>query len=548
MSPRACALILMLGVPCAAQQPLHERGDPCRVVLHSPLYALLDEPVVRLAIVLDNPGNKPVSFRGAPVDTEGRLRPSGDWALEIRRWSGGSGALERTLHVAGGKRDMLPPGGSRRWTCTVPVEELFDRGGSYELEVRVGQCKDAGHVGVCGRQRSPAGITIRVAPTRRTWFTGEAVTARLTVRTEGPGPRDLATGGDYRGIGRHARFVFAAESLAGHVAVDPVGSCVHMGGISRPARATPGQPYEDDIAIADYLRFPGPGTYRVRAYVDVLTFGSRESSNLFDYVPAGVFDVDLRLPTAEEATARVDELARKGRRRVGLVDLADLRHPVYLAPILARLAAAKQREEIECLLDGLGAIPTVPATRALLRLADDERAIVRQSAWRNLAWRLPRLIDSRVVVGSTPRSQVGPFWEPLSFVPELVAPLRASMLRALAKENAAALYYVAEVVRATGNGGFAEPVAAAAARIAPEPPSSETVQRAVSALAGAAGVLRGSPVAASRDSSFGRLCVWVGMLPGGFATGIDWELLVSGDAQTLSRARELPAEFAKWPK
>ena len=101
---------------------------------------------------------------------------------------------------------------------------------------------------------------------------GEPVVVTVQVTNRGTDSYPMSHGGDYRGSSRPLRFCFSAERADGAPAWDPepLQSC--MGGIGGGGLHA-GETWHQDVVLGAYLRFPGPGTYRVRAY-HALGFGT----------------------------------------------------------------------------------------------------------------------------------------------------------------------------------------------------------------------------------------------------------------------------------
>jgi hypothetical protein len=507
------------------------------------------------------------AFRGQLSDADGRLVLSGDVDLAVEAMEEDRVVESRSLRpadVGAGEATTVAALGQAEWTFEIPVRTLSARLGAHRLLLRIGDREWRSRTFRIGETLdAPASITLRYAPSKARYALGEAIPVRFVMSNEGKETFCFDEGGDYRGAGRHLRWLFRAVSAEGVAAVDPAPDPVCFGGLGMadPALA-PGETYEEDLSLLAYLRFPEPGRYTVEAY-QTLGFGEPvaglECGGFTDFAAGGKFDIEIVRPGAEERRGILALALSIEDHDERLSRFSTLYDPAYLDELAALVAGEPDDARIEAALTGIGSIMTVPATERLMDLAADPRARVRMEALRRLSWRLPDPRDTgrarpdgpfRLYSSEARRRDVATGWDE-----RLREPFARLLVRGLRAADPDEVSVCGYCLGALGETGTAELLAAAADRIAPSLPIPEAAARCVDQLASAACVLAqlgDRPVAARVGCSPGRLAVWANMVrtkPEYRAAG--WQDLIlhmlDADSSTLRMAaiRWLPEDFGR---
>lgn len=190
-------------------------------------------------------------------------------------------------------------------------------------------------------------------------------------------------GGDYRGSTRSLRFKMKVTDANGTPMDDPDPDGYNLGGLSMDAELKPGKSHCASLALHRYARIDVPGTYLIHVTHDL---GWPAGT-----APGAETKITLAMPSDAEAAEVVKTMAGQ-KHEIGTMgelskpypDFFALRYPPYLAP-LEKLAATGDERAV----GGIGQIPNLDATRALLRLMDSAKPEIARAARGELAMRLP---------------------------------------------------------------------------------------------------------------------------------------------------------------
>lgn len=276
-------------------------------------------------------------------------------------------------------------------------------------------------------------VTLAVRhPERR--LLGENVLVDYCVENTSPETLIVNFGGDYRGGTRSGRFRVKVTDAKGTVLDDPDPDSYNLGGLMMDSEIRPGRSYCRSLPVHRYARIDDPGTYTIRVTHDL---GWPAGT-----APSGETSVTFAMPSDAEAAEVLEEMAAQaeaesgsaGERTRPYPDFTALRYPIYLSH-LEKLAGSGDERAIA----GIGQIPTVDATRALLRLVDAGKPAIAKPARGELAMRLP---DPALTGSLGPRN---PFFNEmtarrrylsrLSWHPDLAAGVRDRAKKLLASSD-----------------------------------------------------------------------------------------------------------------
>jgi len=560
--------MLLLALACVAARA---RGadEPIQVGIFHPL-ACLPSAELKADVYIYNRSKTPQRYTGEVADDKGNLALTGDWDLVLEEVKDGKVVSTKSLRPAErgkGESHELKANGDERWSLTLSVAKLTNHTGNYRFRVSNGQSSRTGRLfRVAESLDAPAWVALSYVPDKARCFLGEAVTVHFTLKNNGTDEFHFEEGGDYRGASRHLRFAFAAENQKGDKAVDPLPNQPCFGGLGMSdPHVKPGGVYEKKLPLLAYLKFPAPGTYRVRCY-QAMGFGTPvegiaatdDSGGWGGYAAGGSFDLELRLPTEQEATAVLRSLLDGTDPDERWRAFHFLYHPCYLAPIEALLKNETNQEKTDALIEGIGSIMTVEATRRLLALAEDPRVAVRLGALRRLSWRLPDPRDTGKAQPDGPfvlyprdarRRDVAACWD------EALRPaLRTVLTKGLESPEVEEVSACAYCLGALGETDTVDLLAAAADRVAPGlalPKPNEACANEIASAACVLAQLGAKPCKADKASSPGRLAVWANMVRTRkeYRTG-DWQglilhmLALECPVTRMAAIRWLPEDFA----
>lgn len=232
----------------------------------------------------------------------------------------------------------------------------------------------------------PEGARVTLAVDQPTFLLGENVLIHWTLENTGTEPFEFGMGGDYRGSTRALRFTVTATDAAGKMAEDPDKTHQNFGGLMWTNKLAPGEKKTESLALMRYCQIDAPGTYTIRVEHDLAWTETATRKR-----PVGEIKVTFRVPDEGEAESVVavmekmkDGVRGPDGKSTPYADFSCLRYPVYL-PALMRRARAGNEEA----LVGVGAIPTVAASKALLEIANRPEEKLATSAARTLNFRLP---------------------------------------------------------------------------------------------------------------------------------------------------------------
>ena len=189
---------------------------------------------------------------------------------------------------------------------------------------------------------------------------------------------------DARGASRSLRFEVTVNDGNGKRMPDPDPSRFALGGVLQSPTIAPRAQWCQSLPLMRYARIDAPGTYRVHVVHD-LGWGKGSA-------PAGDTTIVLAQPTAVEAeqvVATMEKLPANprmspGGRSTQWPDFSALRYPVYLETLLPRARSGSLFA-----VRGIGSIPSVAATGALVALLQSASDSVARVARQSLAMRLP---------------------------------------------------------------------------------------------------------------------------------------------------------------
>jgi len=507
------------------------------------------------------------TYKGEVADEKGNLILSGAWDLVVEEVKDDQVVSAKPLRPGrrpAGTQHTLKPRGHNHWKWNMPLKKLVDHPGNYRFRVSQGPYSNTGRLfRVVERPGAPDWISLTYTPEERSYFIGQPIAVHFELKNNGTDEFHFEEGGDYRGANRHLRWAFAAENEKGEKAVDPRPNQPCFGGMGQSdPHVKPGGAYKKNLPLLAYLRFPGPGRYRVRAY-QAMGFGEpvkglKTAGYWGAYAYGNSFEIQLRLPTEEEARGLLRSLLGQEKHERGR-RFSSLYHPCYLEPLGELLAAETDTERIQALMAGVGSIVTVQSTRRLIALAQDKRGAVRVATLRHLSWRLPDPRDT----GKAKHDSPFRFYSPAGRIQDVKASwdeaLRPRLLAILKKGlHSVALDEVATCAYCLGALGETESaslLAEAGDRVAPRAPVPEPNARCVNQIASAASLLAqlgAKPCRADQRSTPGRLALWANMVRAKqeYRTG-QWEDIIlhmmnlDCPVTRMAAIRWLPEDFSK---
>lgn len=234
-------------------------------------------------------------------------------------------------------------------------------------------------------QSVPQGAKVTLQLDRSQYFLGENVLVHFILHNTSDTPFEFSQGHDYRGASRHLRFKVTAIDENGQIAQDPDPNPNCFGGLGGPQTLKPGQTYTQSLPLMRYCDIVKPGVYTITATHD---FGWKEDTRKR---PVGQTIITFRMPDSAQAEQIVSEMANLpdrsdhtiGERSDTYADFTCLRHPVFLDILVKRAQDGDMR-----VFEGLGKIPTVNATKALIQLAGNLKGDVALQAAKTLNNRL----------------------------------------------------------------------------------------------------------------------------------------------------------------
>jgi WD40 repeat protein len=202
---------------------------------------------------------------------------------------------------------------------------------------------------------------------------GEPLTVTFRVKNVSDRPFAYEFGGDYRGIGRHERYKVRAKDAGGRLLPDPLEGRSDMGGIGGERQVKPGEAVTEEVNLALYRTFNGPGTYTVTCGFDLGTMV--ETTYRLTILPR----------TGENVRRVRRELAARARRdhREALARTVDILVTFAGEEAVADLAALLRDGDTEhraAALGGLGRFATRDAVAAALEALRDPDQPVRVAA------------------------------------------------------------------------------------------------------------------------------------------------------------------------
>ncbi|MBX9686907.1 MAG: tetratricopeptide repeat protein [Candidatus Obscuribacterales bacterium] len=229
------------------------------------------------------------------------------------------------------------------------------------------------------------------------YFLGENVLLQFRLKNTGAKGFKIETGGDYRGSPRSLRFIVKAYDQSGKEMPDPFPGAYCEGGLGGVTYLKPGDSFTTSLPLMRYRRFEQAGKYKISVSHD---FGWDKKSG-----PEVLCNLDLRMPSPSEAAAIVEKMSSlspnpyrlEGHRSAEFQDFSTLAYPVYL-PILLEMAGKDESKvfkkndlgEISIpSLEGIAAIASPEATKALIRFCRSKNQTMALIALKSLNMRLP---------------------------------------------------------------------------------------------------------------------------------------------------------------
>jgi len=157
-------------------------------------------------------------------------------------------------------------------------------------------------------------VKLGVTPPRETCVIGEPMEARVTVENDSPRPFVFAS--------MHPYEIETTDS-AGRRVYNPKSEPVMFSGMFPETRINPSESKTFGVSLADYADFERAGAYHVE-----LKINPRGERGWPEY-PSAVFDLEVRMPTEEEARAMV---AKRAEHHGGYQRFT---RPVFLGPLKA---------------------------------------------------------------------------------------------------------------------------------------------------------------------------------------------------------------------
>jgi hypothetical protein len=309
----------------------------------------------------------------------------------------------------------------------------------------------------------PPSAKVTLELDRDWYFIGENVLVNFVLTNAGEQPFQASFGGDYRGAGRHLRFKVTATDEQGHLVEAPEPSPQCFGGMEGEAKLQPGESHIESLPLMRYRRIDHAGRYTVRVTHD---FGWKEGE---PKRPIGEVKLTFRLPSPAEAEKVVEDMEKLpedprtsfGNRSVAYSDFSCLSHPVYLEPLMRRADKGKLQA-----LEGISAMATPKATRALLTMAEAPESKLAKEALGVLIERLP-LRAEIAPVANPPQADIYQARRLLSrraWDPKLTERVRALGIRLLATPEKDAVGSGARLMESIGVSSDREVVVAALGR------------------------------------------------------------------------------------
>ncbi len=227
----------------------------------------------------------------------------------------------------------------------------------------------------------PPGAQVTLETDQTEYFLGDSVLLHFTLRNTGREPFQYRVGGDYRGVDRQVSFKFRVFDAEGNELADPFPASWGYGGLATAPTLAPGGDAVFSLPLFRYWHFDQPGTYTIRVHHD---FGWIKGEDAY---PEAELTLTLKMPDAAEAEHVIGQLENlpgkeenyyslaSDKRLEPFADWSVLRYGVYLQPLLKRV----RRRPQPC-IEGIGAIPTIEATRALIDLAGEPDFELRRRA------------------------------------------------------------------------------------------------------------------------------------------------------------------------
>ena len=273
---------------------------------------------------------------------------------------------------------------------------------------------------------------------------GDAIPGTFTVRNTGAEPFTISTGGDYRGTGFPLRLKIRVTDAQGGGLPDASEGLPDYGGMMGSEKIERGAAFDITFPLVGYVTFPGAGIYTVEACHDLGWLVDEARPH-----PVGKARIEIVMPTADEAAARVRDLCA-GDDRERLFQLEKLQNGVFL-PALIRQAEAGHAIAVT----GIAGISGTAAFEALLHLLENPSADVVKAAGNSLKWRMPSL--------SAPDKPAFPSWKDNSAAvkdwdPTYREALLKSALALLRSKDSAAVELGASFIQAQGDASQASPL------------------------------------------------------------------------------------------
>jgi hypothetical protein len=230
----------------------------------------------------------------------------------------------------------------------------------------------------------PPGALITLTTDKESYYLGENVLIHFQLTNTGDEPFDSNWGGDSRAAPRPLRFQVSATNAAGLAMSDPYPPSIRFGGFLHYKTLQPGETYTASLELMNYLHFPEPGVYTIKAFHDC---GWRAEK-----YPEGSISIEFKSPTAKQASSVVNHMATlpshpnnsMGEPATAFSNFSGLRYPVYLQPLSALAAKGEPRA-----IEGIAMVYTPAATEALIEHSQSPYPEIAEKSQQLLIQRLP---------------------------------------------------------------------------------------------------------------------------------------------------------------
>jgi hypothetical protein len=495
---------------------------PFQIQLNHELVGVLGQPF-QVTAEMFSASMREVECKGEVTDAAGKLLLSGGWDLILDEIKAGKVISHVSLKPAAPEAAVVSRSVSTlknlRATWTWDAQALFAHVGNYRLHLRyAGSAFDGEQFHMDTTLGPPDWVHLEVLPNKRRALLGEPVEVTFKVTNTGIDTYPMHTGGDYRGASRALSYFFTAVRTDGIKGWDPEPLQQCWGGIGSMGGLAPGKCEHKEVILGAYVRFPGPGTYKIDAYHS-MGFGTPVPGvDNGRHALAGSFTIDIAAPTAADCDRIVREGIAADQDYIRWRRLAHLHEPAYLETLRQALLRGGPENIAVDVVEGINSITTTDATTALFACLDDARPQVRQRALDRLAGRMPEVDRSARTMdpawaGEQHRLHV--LFSAQTWDDKQQNALTAKLPALLASTDKEVVNRALDLLGRLGTPDAGETIARFADRLVIKEGISDPDPYALSKLENAAyalGLAHGTPCQVDIHSSPGRLACWAYML------------------------------------